>query len=250
MATQGIQGITDIEAMGDTGKATLEARVSRYKDIIPVDSLTTTKIMVVGVGAIGRQAALLAASMGVQNIVLIDFDQVEAENMGPQGYRPDQIDMPKVEATKADCLAHNPDAQITALNEKFRARSLIEHQPSVVFCCVDDIRVRRTIWENVKITDALWVDARMSAETCQIYPSAAPHSDYYESTLFEANETYEGSCTAKSTMYCAGIAAGLMLAQFTKHLRGIELDPAVTLNIFGNEFWAVYAGQEDKAQSE
>ena len=42
-------------------------------------------------------------------------------------------------------------------------------------------------------------------------------------TLFAAEEAYAGSCTAKTTIYCANLAAALMLAQFTKWLRRLPV---------------------------
>ena len=46
---------------------------------------------------------------------------------------------------------------------------------------------------------------------------------------------YQGSCTAKTTIYCANVAAGLMLAQFTKWLRGLPIEPDIALNLLSAE---------------
>jgi sulfur carrier protein ThiS adenylyltransferase len=53
--------------------------------------------------------------------------------------------------------------------------------------------------------------------------------------LFESAEAYSGSCTAKSTIYCASIAAGLMLAQFTRWLRGLPVDRDLLVNLLAAE---------------
>jgi sulfur carrier protein ThiS adenylyltransferase len=58
---------------------------------------------------------------------------------------------------------------------------------------------------------------------------------YYPSTLFGAEEAFVGSCTAKSTIYCANIAAGLMLSQFTKYLRLLPIDPDIQFNLLASE---------------
>ena len=44
-----------------------------------------------------------------------------------------------------------------------------------------------------------------------------------------------GSCTAKSTIYTASIAAGLMLTQFTRWLRRLPVDSDLTLNLLSME---------------
>ena len=66
--------------------------------------------------------------------------------------------------------------------------------------------------------------------------SLDPASDQcYESTLFADARAYAGSCTAKSTVYTASIAAGLMLGQFTRWLRGLPVDRDLTLNLLSSE---------------
>jgi len=50
---------------------------------------------------------------------------------------------------------------------------------------------------------------------------------HYPTTLFHSDEAFEGSCTAKTTIYCASIAAGLMIAQFTKYSQPISAHQAV-----------------------
>jgi sulfur carrier protein ThiS adenylyltransferase len=72
----------------------------------------------------------------------------------------------------------------------------------------------------------------MSAETLRVLTASdAMSTHYYPSTLFAAEQAYAGSCTAKSTIYCANIAAGLMLAQFTKYLRRFPIDYDIQLNL-------------------
>ena len=46
---------------------------------------------------------------------------------------------------------------------------------------------------------------------------------------------FAGSCTARSTVYTASIAAGLMLGQFTKWLRGLPLERDLSLNLLAAE---------------
>ena len=50
-----------------------------------------------------------------------------------------------------------------------------------------------------------------------------------------AVEAFIGPCTAKTTIYCANIAAGLMVAQFTKHLRQLPVGADVQMNLLASE---------------
>ena len=44
-----------------------------------------------------------------------------------------------------------------------------------------------------------------------------------------------GSCTSRSTIYAASIAAGIMVHQFTRWLRNIPVDNDTTLNLLAGE---------------
>ena len=80
----------------------------------------------------------------------------------------------------------------------------------------------------------------MSAEVLRVVAIASPGSDrYYATTLFEAAEAYAGSCTARSTIYTASIAAGFMIGQMTKWLRRLPVDPDLTLNLLSTELISV-----------
>jgi sulfur carrier protein ThiS adenylyltransferase len=60
------------------------------------------------------------------------------------------------------------------------------------------------------------------------------HMDY-ASTLFSPEQAQQGTCTSRSTIYAASIAAGLMVHQFTRWLREMPLDSDFTLNLLASE---------------
>jgi len=228
----------------------LQDRDLRQRDLVPRDKLACCAALVVGVGAVGRQVALQLTAMGILNLTLVDFDTVDVVNLAPQGYAPEDVGHPKVQATAQSCLRLNPDLLIYPTCEKFRRSSpktlacfggpsdlLAKHL--VVFCCVDSISVRGIVWESVKERVDFFADARMSAEVIRILASDRPARDeYYPTTLFTQDQAFAGSCTAKSTIYTASIAAGLMLSQFTRWLRGLPLDRDLLLNLLAGELTA------------
>ena len=208
-------------------------RYSRQRDVVPPDRLATCKATVIGVGAIGRQVALQLAAMGVPWLQLVDFDTVEESNLASQGYLEADLGRPKVEATGDLCRRVQQGLELLQVNGRFRRSMEIGN---AVFCCVDKIDIRRTIWEAVKDQAAFFTDGRMSAEVLRVLTACDPASrKYYPSTLFAAGGAYAGACTAKTTIYCANIAAGLLLAQFAKHLRNFPVDPDIQLNLLTSE---------------
>jgi sulfur carrier protein ThiS adenylyltransferase len=76
----------------------------------------------------------------------------------------------------------------------------------------------------------------MAAEVVRVLTSDSPINDtHYGTTLFPSTDAHSGSCTAKSTIYTASIAAGLMLGQFTRWLRRLPVDRDILLNLLASE---------------
>jgi sulfur carrier protein ThiS adenylyltransferase len=210
-----------------------DERYSRQKDIVPPERIAGCKATVIGVGAIGRQVALQLSAMGIPWLQMIDHDKVEWSNLASQGYLEGDMGQLKVNATLELCWGINAASQIHAVPERFRRSMEIGN---VVFCCVDRIDVRRLIWESVKDKVSFFADGRMSAEVLRIITACDTESrKHYPTTLFNADEAFVGPCTAKTTIYCANIAAGLMLAQFTKYLRQMPIDCDIQLNLLASE---------------
>lgn len=211
----------------------INERYSRQKDIVPADRLADCKATVIGVGAIGRQVALQLAAMGISWLQLIDFDVVEPSNLASQGYLENDLTRLKVDATTDLCRKINTGLEIQITSERFRRSQKIGN---IVFCCVDSINTRQLIWRAVEDKVRCFVDGRMSAETLRVLTACDSRSrKHYPTTLFSAEEAYVGPCTAKTTIYCANIAAGLMIAQFAKYLRQLPVDADVQLNLLASE---------------
>lgn len=211
-------------------------RYSRQEALVPQDELIKNKILVIGVGAIGRQVALQLTSIGAPDICLVDHDTVEEVNIPTQGYFDSDIGKPKVIATLGLCSNINIKSNIYIQNNKFKKSAY--HGQNVIFCCVDKIHTRKFIWDSLKDKIDFWVDGRMSAEVLRVISATKndPKSiENYEDTLFSADEAFAGSCTAKSTIYCSNIAAGFMVARYAAWLRGIPLDHDVLINLLSND---------------
>src|SRR5262249_4268698 len=145
----------------------------------------------------------------------------------------------KVMATAALCRQLYPQLSIEPVADRFRkstVRYMVFDRPLVVFACVDSISTRRLIWEALHLEATFFVDGRMSAEVMRILAVASPPTDRaYACTLFDESEAFVGACTARSTIYTASIAAGLMVGQFTRWLRDLPVDADLTLNLLASE---------------
>jgi molybdopterin/thiamine biosynthesis adenylyltransferase len=210
-----------------------ESRFSRQADLVPREELKTLTCTVIGVGAIGRQVALQLAAIGVFRMQLIDFDTVDATNVVTQGFSLRDVGRPKIDAAAAAVRELNPEIELTLIHDRFRSRKEVGQ---AVFCCVDSIAARSAIWRSVAPRCRFWADGRMLGEVIRVLAAGnAIGREHYPTTLFEASDAEPGRCTARSTIYTANIAAGLLLHQFTRWLRGLPADPDTTLNLLSGE---------------
>jgi sulfur carrier protein ThiS adenylyltransferase len=211
-------------------------RFERQADLVPQDRIAESTVTVIGVGAIGRQVALQLAAIGTQRLWLIDFDMVEATNVTTQGYLADDVGHAKVKATGAAARRIDPSIEIEVIEDRYRPKYQLGE---VVFCCVDSISSRAAIWRSAKNRCQCWIDGRMLGEVLRVLVADdAAGRKHYDTTLFAQAEAQRGSCTSRSTIYAASIAAGLMIHQFTRWLRGLPVDADSTINLLAGE-WVV-----------
>jgi sulfur carrier protein ThiS adenylyltransferase len=214
-------------------------RFERQQGLVPKDRLAVLTATVIGVGAIGRQVALQLAAMGTPRIQLVDFDRVEASNVTSQGYWQGDIGDLKVEATGKAIHAIDPTIVVDTCADRFRPKQSVA---DVLFCAVDSISARASIWRAVEQRCRFWADGRMLGETIRVLSAAdVTGRRHYATTFFPQSEAQTGQCTSRSTIYTAGIAAGLMLHQFSRWLRDLPLDFDTTLDLLAGD-WTVQPG--------
>ncbi|MBW3600342.1 MAG: ThiF family adenylyltransferase [Planctomycetes bacterium] len=213
-----------------------EDRFVRQREIVPAEKLAAVHATVIGVGAIGRQVAIQLAAIGAARLQLIDFDSVDASNITTQGYLAEEVGRSKVEALAGAIHQIDPAINVEAVCDRYRPKLSVGE---AVFCCVDSITTRSAIWRSVSPHCVFWADGRMLGEVLRVL-AAADRADreHYSQTLFAQHDAERGGCTSRSTIYAAGIAAGLMVHQFTRWLRGLPIERDVTLNLLAGE-WSV-----------
>ncbi len=225
-----------------------DERYSRQADLVPIKKLAKIKATIIGVGAIGAQVAKQLAAIGVPWIQLVDFDTVEEGNLAAQGFLEEDLGRLKTNAVSKMCHGINSEISIFEITTRFKRGMNIGN---VVFCCVDKIDVREFIWDIIKDDVDMFIDGRMSAEAIRIIVVSDDESKaYYPTTLFSPSEAFQGSCTAKTTIYSSNVAAGIMVAQLAKSLRNMPLDCDIQLNLLTNEMDAIDPVQAKREQDQ
>lgn len=217
-------------------------RYVRFKDVVDRSVVEELRVGVIGVGAIGRQVALQMAMMGVGRLVLWDHDVVEEYNLPVQGYEEGDVGRAKVQCMYADCKMITAGMDVDIFSCKYEEHPV---EVDVLFCCVDSMATRKVLWKMIPDMCRMYVDGRMSAEVCRVLcvpvddgtEGVRCRRDYYGS-LCSPDEVYQDRCTARTTMYGAYVASGLMVAQMVKWLRrdrGLELQTDILFNMLSME---------------
>jgi hypothetical protein len=178
-------------------------RFERQRHLVPQDRLAALTAAVIGVGAIGRQVALQLAAIGTRRIQLVDFDKVEATNITSQGYWQGDLDQLKVAATRTAIGAIDPTISVDICVDRFRPKHRVA---DVLFCAVDSISARASIWRSVENRCRFWADGRMLGETIRVLSAADETArSHYATTLFRQSEAQAGQCASRSTIYAASL---------------------------------------------
>jgi molybdopterin-synthase adenylyltransferase len=210
-------------------------RFVRQRDLVPREKLQSLSASVIGVGAIGRQVALQLATLGGGHLQLVDFDLVEFSNITTQGYASNDIGRPKVEATAADILRLDPDLDVERISDRYRPRLAVT---DVIFCCVDSISARSVIWKGAGLRSEFWADGRMRGESLRVLAAVDDVTrEQYSQSLFEPTEAQTGGCTNGGTYYAATIAAGLMVTQLVRWMRGEPVVGDQMVNLLAGEWF-------------
>ena len=102
------------------------------------------RIHIIGCGSVGSTVAENLARFGVTDMVLYDFDVVEARNIVNQMFTQEDIGKQKVDALAEYLKRINPDVQLKLVKDGWHGQNLAGY----VFLCCDGIELRRQIVEK------------------------------------------------------------------------------------------------------
>ena len=233
---------------------------SRQEDFVPQEKITTA--MVVGTGAIGRQVAILLSRMGCHTITLVDPQRVDLSNVSSQGFSILDVGDEKTAAVKRECCLGGVNTISICDYYRSARDSANPANQQVVFCCVDNMSVRKVIFEqhlkclslfggikcpySEKSESFFFCDGRMLGENLRILTAADHNSRRYyldPENLYTTDQAEKGSCTSKTTLYAAYIIAGRMVHMYSRWLRNLPVDYDVLENVLASEVTVLMNGQ-------
>lgn len=195
---------------------------SRFHDVI-TDKQTDQKVVIFGCGSIGSYAALAIFKMGFRNITLIDYDIVEAENIGTQFFHEMDIGQLKCNALEQNLfvMSNSSMAGVQALEHKFEYTQVKDYlalkdycQDAIIVSAIDSMKARAWLFDLAPTLAARhFIDGRMAIQylhVLSVNPHDLPSNELYKKTLFSDDEAVQMPCTNKSIGYTAMIAGGVI----------------------------------------
>lgn len=219
---------------------------SRANGIIDSLQLREFPVTVIGVGAIGSTLVRLLSQLGFCQFSLYDGDTVEAENLGVQFYRKDDVGRPKVEACRENIRHFLPHVNIVTHDCAYVDQSL----DGLVVAGVDSMQARLTIWQAIQHQAAnipLYIDGRTAGEEVHVYtvrPLYPSDIVFYENSIVPDERATQMPCGQQGAPHAQAVIAGLIGAQIVRWFREELVYPLVCMNLRMMHMTAVSSKEE------
>ncbi len=192
----------------------------RQAGLVDRKKLQDEKVTLIGAGGIGSVTAAYLVKMGVKNLVVYDFDEVEIHNIPNQMYPKDAVGKPKVEALK-EYLEFMEGVTIEPRAEEFTKDS---NAHGIVVSAVDSMAARKNIWSGVVLNPDVeyFIDGRMGGWVCHriaIDMMSDGDARYYDTTLFDDDDAQPLPCTERAIIFNTGAIASMIANTIVKKVQ-------------------------------
>jgi hypothetical protein len=202
---------------------------TRFSTAVRLQWLQNKTVVLIGVGGIGNWVWQALVSMGVEKIILIDNDDVEIHNIGPQAHHLIHLGMSKVDAAKNIIKLYRGVSVRTLKNKVQNLAHLVEligEVPDILITAVDNMEFRNQLAEDFRniirnapnarnaasLVPEFLIDLRMSLGDWTAYalplrsilahPRANDLYAHYTSTaVFKTEQAVQEPCTARAISY-------------------------------------------------
>ena len=184
-------------------------------------------VLLIGVGGIGCPAASYLAASGVGQLLLCDFDNVDATNLGRQVlFGPDDIGKPKADIAAARLSASNPDIAITPITQRLDDEGLAKYvaDADVVLDGSDNFATRFQVNDACVAAGTCLISGaaiRLEGQVSEFGPDYSI-SPCYRCLYKEADESLE-NCSGNGVLASVpGVIGTMMATETLKYLAGLR----------------------------
>ncbi len=229
------------------------------------EKISNARILVVGAGALGNEVLKNLALLGVGQIDLVDFDEIQTSNLSRAVlFRAEHAGQPKATVAASMARELNPDCQILPCvgNVLTDIGLGLVRDADLVICCVDNREARLWINRMCWKVGTPWIDGGIQeingvakvfvppAGSC--YECAMTENDYrlislrYSCPLLKQEDILMGKVPTAPTI--ASIIGGLQVQEALKLLHDLPAaeGTALVFNGAANKFYQTkYTRRED-----
>jgi len=183
------------------------------------------KVLVIGAGGIGSFLIPLLDKVGLYDITVADPDRVETKNLSYQNFREGDVNLYKVGSMKARFNSVKLISKYPILTEKQMQGY------DLVICCVDNIGLRRTLYN----TSVKWLDLRAQGRNAALVSHNADPKMYdtllagEEGSFSCQGDSWDGSNKGVHFMQVA--IAGLGAQWIQRWFNGEEVKEYTVINM-------------------
>lgn len=190
----------------------------RHLKFFSPEKFGNRRVDVIGAGATGSSIVLELAKLGVKNLHVWDFDNIEPHNLANQAYSCLDVGRPKVEALY-DIVSRDAGLLIKIHNEKVTENTSITGE--IVILQVDTMSARREIGSSLYYgRTGCIIETRMGEESGYVYtfnPNSPKHISAWEKTLYADENTEDSACGSPTVVSAtAKLVSGYAVWQFIK----------------------------------
>jgi len=191
------------------------------KGQIKIESAT---VLIIGLGGIGCASASYLASSGVDQLLLCDFDTVDATNLGRQTlYGPDDVGQLKAHRAASRLAAMNPDVRLTEIPDRLSNHALQEavSQADVVLDGCDNFATRFQVNDACVLVSGSAI--RFEGQIAVFGPDFTK-SPCYRCLYNESDESLE-NCAGNGVLApVPGVVGTMMAVETLKTIAGVPVE--------------------------
>ncbi len=182
--------------------------------------------IVIGAGPLGRQVAILLASLGVRHLSLYDQRIVTDKDMA-HGFLDYDVGTPAVDAVANIAHQYHPQMELLTYDARFRRSHVASWkagQQHAVFLCNEAAATRKSHWQWIRHSAHFLCAGAVGTETIHIVCSDQP--SHRPPALSLATEP-----DATPDVVTANLSAALMVQQFSRWLKRLPCKPTLSFDL-------------------
>jgi adenylyltransferase/sulfurtransferase len=232
------------------------------------ERLRASKVLVVGAGAIGNEVLKNLALIGIGHVVVVDFDDVEDNNLTRSVlFRREHCGKSKAVTAAEAIRTINPDVRVTPIHGNIMTDVGLGvfREADVVIGCLDNREARLWVNRSCWKVGTPWIDGGIqeingvvkvfTPPDSACYECAMTENDYrlinlrYSCPLLKREELQSGKVPTSPTI--ASIIGGLQVQEALKILHGlpVESGTAMIFNGVTNQFYKTAFQRKDDCLS-